>query len=179
MILSPLMGPILGLSFDIMTREGKMIKNSFIAQFFGVLISIGSGIFLGLFIRLAVWDSQITSEMAARSFPTYLDIIIAICAGIAVGFCVSGTVKSTLVGVGIALSLMPPAVNVGLALVYGDIGLSVGSLILLFTNIIIINVCTMIVLKIKKVHELPKKDHLWQGPTEEVKKRRRLRKKKT
>ncbi len=46
---------------------------------------------------------------------------------------------------------MPPAVNVGLALIYGDMSLSMGSLLLLLTNVIIINVCTMIVLKIKDV----------------------------
>ena len=151
MIISPLMGPILGLSFGITTSNGKIIRNSIIAQIFGIIISICSGIFLGYLTIYLVEDPQITSEMAARTFPSYLDIIIAICAGIAVGFCITGTVKSTLVGAAIALSLMPPAVNVGLALIYGDLSLSIGSLLLLLTNVIIINVCTMIVLKIKDV----------------------------
>jgi uncharacterized membrane protein len=128
-----------------------MIRNSSIAQVFGILISICSGIFLGMITIILVGTPEITSEMAARCFPSYLDIIIAICAGIAVGFCITGTVKSTLVGAAIALSLMPPAVNVGLALIFGDVSLAIGSMILLLTNIIIINICTMIVLKIKKV----------------------------
>ncbi|MFX1442961.1 MAG: TIGR00341 family protein [Promethearchaeota archaeon] len=173
MILSPLMGPILGFSFGIMTRDDNMIKHSTIAQFLGIIISICSGIFLGVIIRFLVRDPQVTSEMAARNFPSYLDIMIAVCAGIAVGFCVTGAVKSTVVGAAIALSLMPPAVNVGLCLIYGELSLSLGSLILLVTNIIIINACTMIVLKIKKVHEIPKKDILWQGPTEFLKKKRK------
>ncbi len=152
MILSPLMGPVLGLSFGIATSDGKMIRNSTIAQFFGILISICCGIFLGYLTIILIEDPQITSEMVSRNFPIYLDIIIASCAGIAVGFSITGTVKFTLVGAAIALSLMPPAVNVGLVLMYKDLSLSFGSLILLLTNIIIINGCTVIILKIKKVN---------------------------
>jgi len=152
MIISPLMGPVLGLSFGIATSDGKVMRNSAIAQIFGILISICCGIFLGYLSIILIEDPQITSEMVSRNFPVTLDIIIASCAGIAVGFSITGTVKYTLVGAAIALSLMPPAVNVGLALMYGDISLSFGSLILLLTNIIIINGFTVIILKIKKVN---------------------------
>jgi uncharacterized hydrophobic protein (TIGR00271 family) len=155
MIISPLMGPILGLSFGIAISNGKIMRDSTIAQVFGILISICCGILLGGLTILFIKDSQITSEMSARYFPSYLDIIIAVCAGIAVGFGITGTVQSNLVGAAIALSLMPPAVNVGLALIYGNLSLSFGSLILLLANIMIINACTMIVLKMKKVHRLP------------------------
>ncbi|MHA1988833.1 MAG: TIGR00341 family protein [Promethearchaeota archaeon] len=151
MVISPLMGPILGLSFGIVTSDRKMIRNSTIAQAVGSLISIGSGILLGGIRNLFVENPQITMEMSTRYFPNAFDLMIAICASIAVGFSVSGSVKSTLIGMAIALSLMPPAVNVGLALMYGSLSLSFGSLILLLTNIIIINICTMIVLKIKKI----------------------------
>jgi len=152
MIISPLMGPVLGLSFGIITSDRMMIRNSIIAQIIGILISICCGIFLGYLTIILIEDPQITSEMVSRNFPIYLDIIIASCAGIAVGFSITGTVKFTLVGAAIALSLMPPAVNVGLVLMYKDLSLSFGSLILLLTNIIIINGCTVIILKIKKVN---------------------------
>jgi len=151
MIISPLMGPILGLSFGIATSDRGMIRNSSIAQFFGILISIGAGIVLGFFAVIFIADAQITPEMLSRTFPNFLDITIAICAGLAVGFCITGTVKSTLVGAAIALSLMPPAVNVGLALSYGNASLSLGSLTLLLSNIVIINICTIIVMKLKEV----------------------------
>jgi len=151
MIISPLMGPVLGLSYGIATSDRIMIKNSTISQIIGILISICCGIFLAYITIIFIGKTQITSEMLVRNFPIYLDIIIAICAGIAVGFSITGTVKSTLIGVAIAFALMPPAVNVGLALMYGDISLSFGSLILLLTNIAIINGCTLIILKMKKV----------------------------
>ncbi|TFF90722.1 MAG: TIGR00341 family protein [Promethearchaeota archaeon] len=151
MIISPLIGPVLGFSFGIATSDRKMILNSALAQIIGILISITCGILLGYLAINLIDDPQFTSEMSVRYFPIYLDIIVAICAGIAVGYSITGTVKSTLVGTAIALSLMPPAVTIGLALMYGDLSLSFGSLIVLLANIIIINGCTIIVLKIKKV----------------------------
>lgn len=151
MVISPLMGPILGFSFGILTLNRKMIRNSLIAQVIGTLISIGLGILLGFITILFIDNPPITTEMSARYFPNPFDIIIAICASIAVGFSISGAVESTLIGMAIALSLMPPAVNVGLALMYGNASLSFGSLILLITNIMIINLCTMGVLKIKRI----------------------------
>jgi len=151
MIISPLMGPVLGLSYGIATSDRMMIRNSTIAQIIGILVSICCGIFLGYLTIIFIGKPQITSEMLVRNFPNYLDIIIAICAGIAVGFSITGTVKSTLVGAAIAFSLMPPAVNVALTLMFRDISISFGSLILLLTNITIINGCTLIILKMKKV----------------------------
>ncbi len=166
MILSPLMGPILGFSFGIITKNRQMIKDSSTSQIIGLLISISIGILLGVFSRFIINNPQVSSEMAARTFPNYFDVIIAICAGIAVGFCISGSVQSSLVGMAIALSLMPPAVNVGLALMYLDTTLSIGSLILLITNILIINLSTIIVFKLKKINILPSIVPFWKGPKE-------------
>jgi uncharacterized membrane protein len=99
-----------------------------------------------------------------------LDIIIASCAGFATGFSISGVIKSSLVGAAIALSLMPPAVNIGLAFIYGDLILSSGSLILLIVNILIINICSLIVMRIKKFRALPKIKWFWQGTIQNLKK---------
>ena len=60
MIISPLMGPILGLSFGIATSDREMIKNSSIAQIFGVLLSIGVGIVIGFFAYLFIVGAQTT-----------------------------------------------------------------------------------------------------------------------
>jgi len=170
MIISPLMGPILGFSFGFITRNKVMLKNSVIAQTVGILFSIGCGLVLGLINILLTNYSVVTQQMALRSFPSYLDIIIASCAGFATGFSISGVIKTSLVGAAIALSLMPPAVNIGLAFIYRDFILSSGSLILLVMNILIINICSLIVMKIKKFRSLPKIKWFWQGTTQSMKK---------
>jgi uncharacterized hydrophobic protein (TIGR00271 family) len=168
MILSPLMGPILGLSFSIVTKNNEVLKKSLISQSMGLLMAISAGVLLALFGRFIINISHPTIEMEIRSFPNIFDLFIAICAGIAVGFTVTGQKKSSIVGIAIALSLMPPAANVGLALVYLDWSLSIGSLILLISNILIINFCTLLVFKLKKINILPSVLPFWKGPEEEI-----------
>lgn len=171
MILSPLMGPILGVSFGAISKTRPLIKDGFICQLFGVLIAIGIGAVLGAISFFIAGSTVITQEMEARNFPNYLDITIAIASGMAVGFCVTGGIAATLVGVAIAVSLMPPAVNVGLALIYGDPALSLGSLTLLIVNIFAINLSAILIFKIKDVKAPPEMMAFWRGPTESIEER--------
>lgn len=164
MILSPLLGPILGLSLGAITKNKEMIRNSIMAQILGIATAIATGIILALIFTNLQQNAEITSEMAIRSYPSIFDIIVAFSAGFATGFSISGTVKSSLVGVAIALALMPPAVNIGIALMYGKLNLSFGSFILLLTNIIVINFASLLVMRLKKFRAIPRKRWFWRAP---------------
>lgn len=177
MILSPLMGPILGVSFGFAIKDKKLVRNGFISQLYGLIIAFGVGIGLGLFSVLVQHNPPATSAMLSRNFPSYFDIAIAICGGLAVGFVVTGTIQSALVGVAIAVALMPPGVNIGVALIYGDYLLSLGSFVLLLANIIIINLCALLVFRVKKITAPPKIFPFWQGPRETIKKEEKEEKK--
>jgi len=164
MIISPLMGPILGFSLGIVIKDKKMLKNSLLAQVVGIGAATVTGLILGLIFTMITGINAITSEMAIRDYPDVFDILVSLAAGFATGFSISGTVKSSLVGVAIALSLMPPAVNIGIALIFGDINLSLGSLILLLTNISLINVSSLLIMRLKKFRALPRKKWFWRAP---------------
>jgi uncharacterized hydrophobic protein (TIGR00271 family) len=167
MILSPLMGPILGLSFSIITKNTWVLKRSLISQIVGLLMAISAGLLLGMFSRFMIQLPNPTTEMQIRTFPNLFDIIISICGGLAVGFTVTGQIKSSIVGIAIALSLMPPASNVGLALAYLDFALTMGSLILLISNILIINLCTLLIFKLKKIKRIRAVLPFWKGAAQE------------
>jgi len=169
MILCPLLSPILGVSFGIISKDRKLIQNGILGQLYGILILISIGIVLGFIAFLSLDSLVITQEMAERQFPNYFDLIIAISSGVAVGFCLTSGIATMLVGVAIAVALNPPAVNIGLALIYGDPFLSLGSLILLLLNIIAINVSAIIIFKIKKVTAPPEMNFFWRGPKEKYK----------
>ncbi len=166
MILSPLMSPILGVSFGIVSKDHKMVRVGLFSQIFGLLISIGTGILLGFVVLLFFGPPILTSEMLARGFPNFFDLIVAVCAGVAVGIGITGSIKTSLIGVAIAVALMPPAVNIGLAMIYNDPQLSLGSFILLIMNIIMINICAILVFKLKKVTTVPKAYIFWEGTKE-------------
>lgn len=158
MILSPFMGPILGFSFGITTKDKTIIKDGVIGEIYGTIISIGMGLLIGFLARFSGFYPELTTQMRNIGFPSYFDIIISICAGIAVAFSITGTIRSALVGVAIAVALIVPSVNIGLALIYGAFILSLESLILFLTNILLIDLCAIIVFKLKKIRKLPQED---------------------
>ena len=137
-----------------------------LGQLLSVLIAIGIG---GLLASLAIliYDSpSITHEMMSRNFPTIFDLIVSISAGLAIGFAITGIVQSSLVGIAIAVSLMPPAVNIGVTLIYGNLLLSFGSFVLLLSNILAINFMAILIFKLKKIKILEKNYPFWKGPEE-------------
>jgi len=166
MILSPLMSPILGVSFGIASKEFKMVKIGILEQFLGLIISIGTGMLIGVLGLVFLNPPSITAQMMARGYPNLFDLVVAICAGIAVGIGITGSIKTSLIGVAIAVALMPPAVNIGLAIIYNNPLLSLGSFILLAMNIIAINICALIVFKLKKITGTRKAYIFWEGTKE-------------
>jgi len=161
MILSPFMGPILGFSYGISTKDKDIIKEGIIGELYGIIISLGGGIIIGLLARMTGFCVSPTNQMNAIGYPNLFDIIISISAGIAVAFSITGTIRSALVGVAIAVALIVPAVNVGLSLIYGSFLLSFESLVLFLTNILVIDLCAIIVFKLKKVKAIQPAGSIW------------------
>ncbi len=168
MIISPLMGPILGVSYGIISKNYLLIKKGIVGQILSVLIALVIGFLLAIVALLIYGSPSITHEMLNRNFPTIFDLIVSIAAGLAVGFATTGIIQSSLVGIAIAVSLMPPAVNIGVTLIFGNVLLSFGSFVLLMSNILAINFMAILILRIKKMKILEKNYPFWQGPEEKA-----------
>ncbi|MFX0106260.1 MAG: TIGR00341 family protein [Candidatus Hodarchaeota archaeon] len=168
MIISPLMGPILGVSYGMISKNYNLVKKGIFGQLISVIIAIGIGVLLASLAFLIYSSPSITNEMMSRNFPTIFDLIVSIGAGLAVGFAITGKIQSSLVGIAIAVSLMPPAVNIGVTLIYGNLFLSLGSFVLLMSNILAINLMAILIFKLKKIKILEKKYLFWKGPEEKV-----------
>ena len=121
MLVSPIMGPILAIIFGCVISDyelrNKGIKNGLVS----IIICISTGFFFGfLFIAgesgyEAEPGTFITKEMTTRGTTNdmALDIGIAIASGAAAALSVLGENTSSMVGVAISASLLPPAVNAG------------------------------------------------------------------
>ena len=166
MIISPFMGPILGVSYGIISKNYLLVKKGILGQFLSLFIAIGIGVLLASLAFLIYGSPSITHEMMNRNFPTIFDLIVSIGAGLAVGFAITGKIQSSLVGIAIAVSLMPPAVNIGVTLIYGNLLLSFGSFVLLMSNILAINFMAILIFKLKKIKILEKNYPFWKGPEE-------------
>ena len=145
MLISPVMGPILGFGLGLGTEDRNLVKDSL--KNFGVMVGI-SIIASSLFFLLSPLTLENPSELLARTNPTIYDVLIALFGGFAGILETSRKEKGTVIsGVAIATALMPPLCTVG----YGFSRMSwtyiSGALYLFIINSIFIALATFIAVK--------------------------------
>ena len=140
MLISPLMGPIIGMGFALGTNDLDMLKRAAKNYAISTLISILTATLYWFLTPLS--DAQ--SELLARTSPTLYDVLIAFCGGAAgiIALCTKG--KSNVIpGVAIATALMPPLCTAGFGLGTGHIMYFLGAFYLFFINTVFICLATL------------------------------------
>lgn len=134
MLLSPLMMPIIGLGFGIATLDFREIRRAAFA------LSAGASIAVALSVLLVFTSpvQTITSEIAGRTQPTLFDLLVALLSAIAGAYALIRGRGGTVVGVAIAIALMPPLVVVGFGIATWNWTIFSGALLLFLTNAITI-----------------------------------------
>ena len=146
MLISPLMGPILGIGMSFALNDIITFKKS--------LINLGTMIVLSLFASFLFFYffplSEDNSELLGRVSPDIRDVLIAFFGGLAlmVARTKKGTIASVIFGVAIATALMPPLCTAGYGLAKGNWPYFFGALYLFTINTIFIALATFIVLKL-------------------------------
>ncbi len=147
MLISPLMGPIMGFGLGLGISDFELIKRSFrnfaIATVFSV---ITSSIY---FLISPISEAQ--SELLARTQPTLYDVLIAFFGGLA-GIVASSTKSkgNVIPGVAIATALMPPLCTAGFGLATGNLYYFFGAFYLFFINSVFISLATYLVVRVLK-----------------------------
>ncbi|KAA3622733.1 MAG: DUF389 domain-containing protein [Flavobacterium sp.] len=146
MLISPLMGPIVGVGLGVAINDVEMLKRSLINL--GVMIGL-SVLTAFLYFKVSPLTEE-TPELLARTAPTILDVLVAIFGGLAliVAKTKSGTIASVIFGVAIATALMPPLCTVGYSLAVGNAEYAFGSFYLFSINTVFIALSTFIVAKL-------------------------------
>ena len=156
MLISPLMGPILGIGMSIAINDIDTLRRSIINFLVMIVLSILTAYLFFEFFPLR----QDSSELISRTSPDIRDVLIAFFGGLALMIAKTkkGTIAAVIFGVAIATALMPPLCTVGYGLAKGfEPGLTEGSTgfsyalgaIYLFTiNSIFIALATFLVIKI-------------------------------
>ena len=145
MLISPLMGPILGLGMSFALNDIDTFKRS--------LINLGVMIGLSLFASFMFFYffplSEDTSELLGRIKPDIRDVLIAFFGGLAlmVAKAKKGTISSVIFGVAIATALMPPLCTAGYGLAKGNFQYFFGAMYLFTINTIFIALAGFVVLK--------------------------------
>ena len=143
MLISPLMGPIIGMGLGIGINDFMLFKraakNYAVATLFSVLTAT-------VYFLLTPFD-EVQSELLARTSPTIYDVAIALCGGLAGIVALSSRSQrsgNVIPGVAIATALMPPLCTVGFGLGTGNWLFAIGALYLYLINTIFICLATFI-----------------------------------
>lgn len=145
MLVSPVMGPILGFGLGLGTEDNKLVKDSL--KNFGVMVVI-SILASSVFFLLSPLSLANPSELLARTNPTIYDVLIALFGGLAGIIETSRKDKgSVITGVAIATALMPPLCTVGYGLSIWNWHFIGGALYLFLINSIFISMATFLAVK--------------------------------
>src|SRR5690606_34141644 len=146
MLISPLMGPILGVGMSIAINDVDTLKKSITNLAIMIVLSLLTAfLFFWLFPL-----SQDTSELLGRTKPDIRDVLIAFFGGLAliIARTKRGTIASVIFGVAIATALMPPLCTAGYGLAKGNLEYFGGAMYLFTINTIFIAIATFIVIKV-------------------------------
>lgn len=146
MLISPLMGPILGIGMSLAINDIDTLRRSL--KNIGVMVVL-SILTAFLFFKFFPLRDE-SSELLARTAPDIRDVLIAFFGGLAlvIARAKKGTIASVIFGVAIATALMPPLCTVGFGLAIGNWDYASGAMYLFIINTIFIGLATFLVIKI-------------------------------
>ncbi|NNC62203.1 MAG: DUF389 domain-containing protein, partial [Eudoraea sp.] len=146
MLISPLMGPILGIGLSLAVNDIDTLKRALRNFTVMVVLSVLTAYLFFEFFPLR----DESSELLARTKPDIRDVLIAFFGGLAlvIARAKKGTVASVIFGVAIATALMPPLCTVGFGLAIGNFAFAGGAMYLFMINTIFIGLATFLVLKL-------------------------------
>lgn len=136
MVIAPLLGPILAISLGAALGDTKLLLRAGRNAIAGLALGFATAALIG-----AMFGVNIESdELVSRTIAGIDSVVLALAAGVAAALSIVAGISTALVGVMVAVALLPPAAAAGLFLGAGEIGYFGRSLLLLTVNV----VCIMI-----------------------------------
>nr|WP_294858572.1 TIGR00341 family protein [uncultured Fluviicola sp.] len=147
MLISPLMGPIMGIGLGMGTDDFDLVKKGLRNVIIASIISIGTSAIY--FLITPIDEAQ--SELLARTTPSLWDVFIAFFGGLAGVVAATRKEKNNAIpGVAIATALMPPLCTAGFGLATGNYYYFFGALYLYCINSIFICISTFLIIRLMK-----------------------------
>lgn len=144
MLISPLMGPIVGAGFALGTFDFPLLKKSLKNLLIATLISL----FVSFFYFILSPFKEAQSELMARTSPNIYDVLIAFFGGLVGVIAITRVDKGNPIpGVAIATALMPPLCTAGYGLAIGNLSYFAGALYLYIINCVFICLATFAIVK--------------------------------
>ncbi|SDK24609.1 TIGR00341 family protein [Natronorubrum texcoconense] len=168
MVVAPLMGPALSASVGVVVDDDTLAGRGVILQVTGICVAVATAAVIGWLLRGTVllppgFEITTVPEIRERTTPSVLALFLALGSGIAGVVSLVRNVGSVLVGVAIAVALVPPAATAGLGIAWGHptVVVTAGTLVLI--NVLSINLTALILLWLSgyRPHRTDRIDHAY------------------
>lgn len=147
MVIAPLLGPNLAFGLGTALGDVHLMKKSLKSLLSGSAIAILLSYIIGL-----LWPFELTSpELLARTDVGLDSLALALASGAAAALSLTSGLPSVLVGVMVAVALLPPAATLGLTLGHARIDLAMGAGLLLVANIVCVNLSAKLLFLVKGI----------------------------
>ncbi len=147
MVIAPLLGPNVAFAFGAAIGDRDLMLSATKSNVVGVVLSI---LFAGA-LALVIKPNILSHELLARSTLDYAGIALALASGAAAALSVTTGLSSTLVGVMVAVALLPPAATLGIMTAAGRFDLAAGAAMLLVANVACVNLAAQVVFLAKGI----------------------------
>jgi len=148
MVIAPLIGPSMASSLGSALGDLSLLFRAILTSLTGIAVSIVLSVIIGALIHL---DPSM-AEVASRTRVGLGDIIVALAAGCAGAMAFATGISTTLIGVMVAVALLPPLAVFGLLLGNWQLTLSMGALSLFLMNMICVNLAGIITFRVQGIH---------------------------
>ncbi len=150
MVIAPLIGPNVSLALATTLGDISLLLKSIKTSIVGLIVALITSIIIGAFVEFDPY----TPETISRTKAGVSDIILALASGSAAALSYTVGLPSAIIGVMVAVALLPPTVVIGLMLGAGYPELAMGALLLLLINIICVNLSGVMTFLVQGVRPL-------------------------
>ena len=147
MVIAPLLGPNLALALGTALGDLALMRQSLLTSFAGLTLALLMSVIIGWVMPL----DMASHELMARTDVGMDSVALALASGAAATLSLTTGLSSVLVGVMVAVALLPPAATLGLMLGSGHLSLATGAALLLAVNVVSVNLAAKLVFLIKGV----------------------------
>ncbi|MGD9090882.1 MAG: TIGR00341 family protein [Desulfobacterales bacterium] len=147
MVLAPLLGPNMGMAFAATLGDAKLAKKSLLTNVSGSALALLIAVCIGWFATVDLDHPQIVSRIDV----SYADVVLASASGAAGALSFTAGVSASLIGVMVAVALLPPLMVFGLLLGGSFYSESINAFLILATNIVCLNISAVVMFLIQGI----------------------------
>ena len=147
MVIAPMIGPVIAIAFSAILGDYKLLGKSVWTSLYGVAIVLVISIAFGYFTELGMTHDQYLD----RTKVTLIDIPLGVASGAAGALAFLNRLSGNLVGVMVAVALLPPSVAMGMSIGDGSMGSAYGAFLLVTVNIMSILLAAVTIFSISGI----------------------------